>query len=113
LTDVRESDALRINPETGEVVHVIQAHHLMISKEFRTWEATKGFQMRYIYFLNPAARARLTVPVLPFTKISDMGASMYKGEKITRAKKQDSEHPLELGGAVPTDTLQSKTIAGA
>jgi hypothetical protein len=113
LTDVRESDALRINPETGEVVHVIQAHHLMISKEFRTWEATKGFQMRYIYFLNPAARARLMVPVLPFSKISDMGASMYKGEKITRAKKQDSENPSELGGAVPTDTLHSKTIAGA
>ena len=45
-----------------------------------------GFQLRYIYFLNPAARERLTVPVLPFSKISDMGASMYKGEKITRVK---------------------------
>lgn len=73
----------------------------------------EGAQLRYIYFLNPAARERLTVPVLPFTKISDMGASMYKGEKITRVKKQDSEHPSELGGAVPTDTLQSKTVAGA
>jgi hypothetical protein len=64
-----------------------------------------GYQLRYIYFLNENARLRLTVPVLPFSKISDMGASMYKGEKITRVKKQDSEHPLELGGAVPTDTL--------
>lgn len=45
-----------------------------------------GFQLRYIYFLNPAARERLTVPVLPFSKISDMGASMYKGKKITRVK---------------------------
>lgn len=72
-----------------------------------------GFQLKYIYFLNPAARERLTVPVLPFSKISDMGASMYKGEKITRVKKQDSEHPSELGGAVPTDTLHSKTVAGA
>ena len=45
-----------------------------------------GFQLRYIYFLNPAARDRLTVPVLPFTKISDMGAAMYKGKKITRVK---------------------------
>lgn len=64
-----------------------------------------GFQMRYIYFLNPEARARLTVPVLPFSKISDMGASMYKGEKIMRVKKLDSECPSEQGGAVPTDTL--------
>jgi hypothetical protein len=70
-----------------------------------------GFQLRYIYFLNPAARERLTAPVLPFSKISDMGASMYKGEKITRVKKQDSEYPSELGGAVPTDTLHSKTFA--
>jgi hypothetical protein len=46
----------------------------------------EGFQLRYIYFLNPAARERLSVPVLPFSKISDMGASMYKGEKITRVK---------------------------
>jgi hypothetical protein len=75
------------------------------------WEPISGFQLRYIYFLNPSARARLTVPVLPFSKISDMGASMYKGEKITRAKKQDSEHPSELGGAVPTDTLQTAVKA--
>lgn len=45
-----------------------------------------GFQLRYIYFLNPDARERLTVPVLPFSKIEDMGASMYKGQKITRVK---------------------------
>lgn len=38
-----------------------------------------GFQLRYIYFLNPAARARLTVPVLPFSAIDDAGARMYLG----------------------------------
>mgnify|MGYP003670494427 CR=1 FL=1 len=106
LTDVRVSDALRVNPVTGEVVHVIQAHHLLISKEFRTWEAKKGYQMRYVYFLDPACRGRLTVPVLPFSKIADMDASMYRGKKLRRVKKQDSEPPSELGGAVPTDTLQ-------
>lgn len=66
-----------------------------------------GFQLRYIYFLNPKARERLTVPVLPFSKIEEMGASMYRGEKITRVKKQESEFPSELGGAVPTDTLHN------
>lgn len=65
-----------------------------------------GFQLRYIYFLDPACRGRLTVPVLPFSKIADMDASMYRGKKLRRVKKQDSEHPSELGGAVPTDTLQ-------
>ena len=66
-----------------------------------------GFQLRYIYFLNPKASERLTVPVLPFSKIEEMGASMYRGEKITRVKKQESEFPSELGGAVPTDTLHN------
>ena len=66
-----------------------------------------GFQLRYIYFLNPAARARLTVPILPFSRIDEMGAAMYRGEKISRVKKQDAGHPPALGGAVPTDTLHT------
>ncbi len=66
-----------------------------------------GFQLRYIYFLNQAARERLTVPILPFAKIDEIGAAMYRGEKITRVKKQDAGHPPALGGAVPTDTLHT------
>lgn len=72
-----------------------------------------GFQLRYIYFINPAARERLTVPVVSFSKIDELGAGMYRGEKISRSarvKKQDSEHPSELGGAVPTDTLHSSGL---
>ncbi len=40
-----------------------------------------GFQLRYVYFLNPAARARLTVPIVPFARIAAAGASMYRGQK--------------------------------
>ena len=65
----------------------------------------EGFQLRYIYFLNPAARERLTVPVLPFSKIAEMNAGMYRGEKVTRGKEQDAGHPPALGGATPTPTL--------
>lgn len=39
-----------------------------------------GFQLRYVYFLNPAARERLTVPVLPFSAIAEAGAKMYRGK---------------------------------
>ena len=70
------------------------------------WEPIEGFQIRYVYFLNPAARERLTAPILPFSKIEEMGASMYRGEKITRTKEQDAEHPSALGGASPTRALQ-------
>lgn len=41
-----------------------------------------GFQLRYIYFLNPVARQRLTVPILPFSRIAEMGASMYRGKSV-------------------------------
>ena len=71
------------------------------------FEPIPGYQLRYVYFLNPAARARLTVPILPFSRIDEMGAAMYRGEKILRVKKQDAGHPPALGGAVPTDTLHT------
>lgn len=65
----------------------------------------QGYMLRYIYFLNPAARSRLTVPVLPFSKIDEMGAGMYKGQ--VRAKDQASSFRDDLGGETPTRTLQS------
>lgn len=45
----------------------------------------EGFQLRYIYFLDPTAKERLTVPILPFSRIDELGATMYRGER-TRAK---------------------------
>lgn len=41
----------------------------------------------YIYFIDPTYRDRLTVPVIPFSKIDEMGAGMYKGEKVTQAER--------------------------
>lgn len=69
--------------------------------------ALPGYQLRYIYFLDPTARGRLTVPVLPFTKIAEMGASMYLGQP--RASEASSDAPAihaGEGGAAPTLTLQ-------
>lgn len=47
----------------------------------------KGYQLRYIYFIDPTYKSRLTVPVIPFSKIDEIGAGMYKGEKITIAER--------------------------
>lgn len=105
LTDIRKNEALRRNPSTGEVMHVIQAHHLKRSKEFRTWQAIPGWQLRYIYFLNPAARERMTVAALPFSAIEEAGAKMFRG---TRAGSVDSDAPIFRvgeGGASPTSVL--------
>ena len=43
----------------------------------------EGYQLRYIYFINPKAKDRLTVPIIPFSKIDEVGAGMYKGENIS------------------------------
>ena len=74
-------------------------------------EKVPGFQIRYVYFINPAARQRLTVPILPFSKIDEMGASMYKGESIKRDTKATTSDQLVGGGAIPTITLHSSCVA--
>ena len=84
LTAIRENDSLRINPDTGQPMHVIQAHHLMLQKEFRSWEKIKGYQLRYLYFLDPTYREKLTVEEIPFSKINELGIGMYKGEPVRR-----------------------------
>lgn len=73
-------------------------------------EALRGFQLRYVYFLNPEARQRLTVPILPFSKIDEMGAGMYKG-KPKRLTEANSGVQPESGGATPTQTLQSQKVS--
>lgn len=48
-----------------------------------------GFQFRYIYFIDKAYRKRLTVPEIPFSKIDEMDAGMYKGEKVTQKERHE------------------------
>jgi hypothetical protein len=95
-------------------------NHLILGIERKTgwWKrhgakALPGFQLRYIYFLHPAERQNLTVPVIPFSDIERLGAKMYRG-KAPEVKQVDTPgvHPGE-GGAVPTPALQKvplKTI---
>lgn len=69
-----------------------------------------GFQLRYIYFIDPSARERLTVPVLPFSAIDERGARMYKGKSISRAVSIASDAPafqVGEGGSTPTTALHS------
>ena len=50
-------------------------------------EILEGYQLEYIYFIDKSYRNRLTVPEIPFSKIDELGAGMYKGEKITQAER--------------------------
>ena len=80
LTDIRVNTALRVSPQ-GDQVHIIQAHHLKIPwKEFKTWQLLKGYQLRYIYFVKKELIKNLEVPIIPFSKITEMKIGMYKGK---------------------------------
>jgi hypothetical protein len=81
LVGIAENTALRVNPDTGEAMHVIQAHHLKMSTEFRKWKPFEGYQMKYVYLIDKSCV--LTKPEIPFSEIDARGAGMYKGEKIT------------------------------
>ena len=66
-----------------------------------------GFQLRYVFFIDPTARERLTVPALPFSAIDAVGARMYRGEKMTRAVSSARDGaPVAAGGATPTTALR-------
>ena len=88
LVGIVENMSLRINPKTGETIHVIQAHHLKISTEFRNWKPFEGKQLKYIFLIDK--KCKINVPILPFSKIDEMGAGMYKGNKITLAERQQA-----------------------
>ena len=74
-----------------------------------------GHQLKYIYLIDKTCK--ITVPILPFSKIDEMGAGMYKGKKITlqerRVTKSDAvdsnaTSDLENQCATITPTSQNK-----
>ena len=69
-------------------------------------EVIPGFQLRYIYFLNPDARKRLTVPELPYSEIAKVGATMYRGKRLDGVINNTSSFHDETSGASPTSRLQ-------
>lgn len=67
-------------------------------------EYLPGFNLRYMFFLHPDARARLRVPVLPFSAIGAAGAGMYRG--VARESSTSGGTTDGVGGASPTPALQ-------
>ena len=69
----------------------------------------EGFQLRYIYFIDPAYRARLTVPELPYSEIDKRGAKMYKGQRPTTGERGEIDSAADSNpqteGASPIRSL--------
>tara|TARA_R110002124_G_scaffold185311_1_gene352757 strand:+ start:774 stop:1445 length:672 start_codon:yes stop_codon:yes gene_type:complete len=58
-----------------------KAKHGTSKVNFEGAKKKEGHQLRYIYLIDKTCK--LTVPVLPFSKIDELGAGMYKGEKVS------------------------------
>ena len=110
LTGIKQNSQMAINPETGEPMHKIAAYHQGKEYLHSKWKKANGYMFRYIYFIDPSARERLTVPILPFSEIDRRGAGMYKGKSISRAVSIASDAPAihaGEGGSTPTTALHS------
>lgn len=44
-------------------------------------ELLEGAMLRYMFFLDPSYRERLTVPEIPFSAIAEKGYAMFRGER--------------------------------
>lgn len=68
----------------------------------------EGLMLRYIYLIDKTCQ--LTCPILPFSKIDELGAGMYKGQRISIAERRKqaaadgsgSGVQSETGGSTPT-----------
>jgi len=115
LTGIKPNKTILLMPDGSVVADktLNNSNYILRGESAGYWKKNgaaplDGFQFRYVYFLNPAARDRLTVPVLPFSRIDEMGAGMYKGK--ARVKQATEGDQPKGGGAAPTHALQSPTI---
>ena len=75
--------------KNGIKMQDMQLYHKMINPRKEGWKQLKGFQLRYIYFIDKKMESKLTKPILPFSEIDKIGAGMYKGEKITLKERKN------------------------
>jgi len=95
LTSIKKNRTAWRHEETGHVVSRVTmekgknmkaGQSSMASYRDAGYKPIEGFQLRYMYFLDPTARQRLTVPILPFSAIAEQGAGMYRGHPVLRGK---------------------------
>jgi hypothetical protein len=85
LINIKKNTSLWQNINTKEKMQNMQFFHTMTKRD-GSWKQLDGVMLSYIYLIDK--NAELTVPILPFSKIDEMGAGMYKGEKVTLAERK-------------------------
>ena len=103
-------DILNRTTTTTKGKHILNSGASSMSA-FRAagWRPKDGHQLRYLYFLDPTARERLTVSVLPYSAIWEQGAGMYRGDKCESQRVPDRGTPAQPEKAVRARPTRSKT----
>ncbi len=95
LTQIKKNASMLVNSK-GEVFssvtltkgkNILKTGKAAIDRS--EYKPLKGFQLRYIFFLDPTYREKLTVPEIPFSRISELGIGMYKGEAVNREQEEN------------------------
>jgi hypothetical protein len=116
LTGIRENKTILKMPDGSVVADItLQTTSGKTGRNASWWKkhgakALDGFQLRYVYFLSESAKSRLAVPIIPFSKISEFGASMYRGEKPKRSKQamtgdQPEQRRCDTDLTAPSDDI--------
>lgn len=88
LTGIKKNKTIRIDAD-GNIFSDLtyNAHKPNQKQHLEDSTPLDGYQFRYIYFIDKSYRKRLTVPEVPFSKIDEIGAGMYRGQKVTLAER--------------------------
>lgn len=87
LTDIKKNKTILENSAGDVKADICFNINPRLKEKKKEYKPKKGFQLRYIYFVDKACRDKLAVPILPFEKIDEIGAGMYKGEIISQAER--------------------------
>ena len=79
LTQIKKNSTMWINDKGEKVQNMSFATNPALNiKDFKRLD---GYMLRYIYFIDKKCIKDLNCEIIPFSKIKEMGASMYKGVK--------------------------------
>ena len=79
LTQIKKNSTMWINDKGEKVQNMSFATNPALNK--KDFKRLDGYMLRYVYFLDRKCIKDLTCEIIPFSKIKEMGAGMYKGVK--------------------------------
>ena len=79
LTQIKKNSKIWINDKGDKFQNMSFATNPALNK--KDFKRLDGYMLRYVYFLDKKCIKDLTCEIIPFSKIKEMGAGMYKGVK--------------------------------